>query len=269
MALSFYECVAQGKWERVAIVNTFLERHFSTFISSDDAFQKTGIRSFSWCSPLKTPTAGDSASPYHVPRPESRWGFYFLNITNDDNDVICLQVRRSSTETDAASQFSMNILSLTSLHDLVGNYPTVQPASLLSMAVKSGLKATSLSCGPWVPNAEVEKGAYVATALVAVVYGTKLKVVRLDVSVPMQDVATGYQRSTTANLAEFAMSAENLGNYHFRGPIQWISNVGQFSTGPRITHKCSGCIAMCLPRGGNLLWPTCDYNPLRCVRGES
>lgn len=226
--LSFYEGVAPGKWVRVAIVNHSLQSHFSTFIHEEGLMlRKTGVRSFSWCPPLKTPGAKESAKPYYVPEPESRWGLHFLTIATDDNDVICLQVRRSGTKPLPADKYSINILSLTSIHDLVGHYPGIQTVSLLSTAVKTGLRTKSISCGPWFPNIDEIKDPYSVTSLSGVVYGTKLKVLRLDVTLTRQRTATetDSQYTTCANFTEFSLP-ESMPNSHFTGPLQWISAVG-------------------------------------------
>lgn len=261
LLLSFYEGVAPGKWVRVAIVNHTLKSHFSTFIHGEGPIlRKTGVRSFSWCAPLKPSAATDSATPHYVSAPECRWGFHFLTITNDDNDVICLQARRSRTELQCVSQYSLAIMSLTSLHDLAGNYAGCQPISLLSTAVKSGIRTTSMSCGPWFSSDGGEKGAY--TAVVGVVYGTKLKTVRLLVSLTRPE--TGVEGDPTynavANSAEFTIPG-NMPNYHFTGPLQWISTVRFPSNASMSTDNCPGYVTKHPPRRGRLCRTWSDLSP--------
>jgi hypothetical protein len=227
LLLTFYEGVAPGKWVRVAIVNHFLNSHFSTFIHDEGlASRKTSVRSFSWCPPLKAPVAEGLAAPYSVPEPESRWGFHLLTIANDDNDVICLRVERSKSKPLSVDQYSVGIMCLTSLHDLVENYPRVQPVSLLSSAVKPSIRTTSVSCGPWFPTTGGGKGVFTAAALASVVYGTKIKALRLNVSLTSRETEKkgDSKYSVAADSTGLTMPGVMPG-YHFTGPLQWLSTV--------------------------------------------
>ncbi|KAG2414814.1 hypothetical protein HFD88_006002 [Aspergillus terreus] len=95
------------------------------------------------------------------------------------------------------------MLSLTSLHDLVGNFPIGQP-SILSSAIKHRLKTSSMSYGPWVYE-EVGEGERFATANVALVYGS----------------AIGGQLSSSCE-ANSPLHIKEMDNFQFRGPLQWI-----------------------------------------------
>ena len=212
--LSFYEAGALGRWVRTGIVNRSLGVYFGGVMDGEKergVVRKGGVRAFGWCEALKVPGDGDG---------DERWGRFLLTVTNDDNDVICLEVKRAPAGSE--SQYSIEILSLTTLHDLDGNYAAVQPSSVLAMAVKAGIRTSALSCGPWISNAN--RGDSSTTALVGVVYGTKLKMVKIDVSA--RNPGAEPKSKVAAPMAEFA--GGYIPNHHFTGPLRWLSTVSSF-----------------------------------------
>jgi hypothetical protein len=216
LLLSFYEnSGSQGKYARVALVNETLRRHFEPIIPDEGLrAKKSNIRSFAWSPPLKVPSPdSDSLGAEH------RWGIHLLSVTNDDNDVILLRVQRTEEQS-----YSIEMLSLTSLHDLVGNFPIGQP-SILSSAIKHRLKTSSMSYGPWVYE-EVGEGEWFATANVALVYGTKLKIVkqRIQLNVSSAGCAIGGQLSSSCE-TNSPLHIKEMDNFQFRGPLQWIYTV--------------------------------------------
>lgn len=261
LLLSLYEGV-DDKWERVAIVNHDLASIFSVFIRDNAlALRKSSVRSFAWCPPLKTPPADDSTIPYSVPEPECRWGLYFLSLTNDDNDMICLQVRRGTT----ANRYSTETKCLSSLHDLDGIYPGPLPSSLLSAALKSGVRASSMACGPWFSNNKPEV-VYSATALAGVVYGTKLKVIRLDVTLKRSEAEMETYTSSAVSTDFASMPTELTPKHHFTGPLQWYPTVG--STHLYLRLLTSPGVARGLPCHWCFRRPCCNFNTSRCIYGE-
>lgn len=244
LLMSFYEPLGpQGKWVRVAIVNESLKRHFLGSVSgAGSLLRKSNIRTFTWCPAFKVPSVaqgdGDGSS-YAVPDPESRWGIQLLAVTNDDNDVILLEVRRSSgTVPDTVNTYQMEVLSVTSLQDQVGNFPMVQPVSVFASAIRSRVKILSIACGPWVQRSAITESVHSATTAIAVVYGTRLKVIKLDVNLfPREEP----RYKLEASFAEHSItsSGQDLGIYYFTGPLQWLYTVCSvpFSVKATVAHE--------------------------------
>ncbi|KAL5366271.1 transcription factor IIIC subunit delta N-term-domain-containing protein [Aspergillus floccosus] len=213
LLLSFYESSgSQGKFTRVALVNETLRRHFEPIISDEGLrAKKSNIRSFAWSPPLKVPSTDPASLGF-----EHRWGIHLLSVTNDDNDVILLQVQRTKEQS-----YSLEMLSLTSLHDLVGNFPIGQP-SILSSAIKHRLKTSSMSYGPWIYE-DLGQGGWSATANVALVYGTKLKIVKQTIQLNVTSAGSGIQGQSSSSCEENShLHIKEMDDFQFRGPLQWI-----------------------------------------------
>ena len=228
LILSFYETAGpQGKWTRVGVVNGALRSYFEPFVHEEGRrLQKTMIRSFTWCPPLKVPVAEDKPTPCSVPDSASRWGIQLIAVTNDDNDVIFLRVQEPKAKTNP---FSFELLTLTSLHDLADNYSMIHPGSLFSKTLRPRIKALSVSCGPWIPPPETQTDTYSATSNLAVAYGTTLKIIKLDIKLEYQnqDSGSGVRYQLTAGSEENSTISKYLGSRNiFTGPFQWISTVG-------------------------------------------
>jgi len=235
LLLSFFEPTGpQGKWVRVAVVNHALRSHFSSsrfqsLQGPDKAglrARKRAIRAFAWNPPLKAAAKSDSGS-------ESRWGLHLLTVANDDNDVILLRIKRQRGELVSDIHYSVEVLSVFPFNDgnNANNYPMVQSGTLLAAAIRSRIRASYIACGPWVcQQADDEsRDRTSAKAAVAIVYGTKLKVIRLDVSVVRRDrqVHSGSDYDLEVQSADHTATAADrrLGSYHFTGPVQWLFEV--------------------------------------------
>lgn len=208
------------------MVNGKLRSYFEPFIHEDGRkLQKTTIRNFTWCPPLKVPVTENKPIPYSVPDSANRWGIQLLAVTNDNNDVIFLRVQESQSKT---SPFSFELLTLASLHDLVGNYSMIHPSSLFSKALKPRIKVSSISCGPWLPTRETQADTYFATSNLAVAYGTALKIIKLDIRLryQRQDSGSRIRYQLTAGSEENPNTSKYLeGQNNFTGPSQWIYSV--------------------------------------------
>lgn len=174
------------------------------------ALQKTMVRSFAWCPPLKVPGERfQRGGAYFVPDGASRWGVQVLEVTNDDNDVVFLRVHESSP-------FSFEVLTMTSLCDLGGD----DPVSLFSSALKTQIKTLSVACGPWLP-ADAGPGVYSVTSNVAVAHGKTLNTIKLNVELTRQD---GYQ--TVAKCEENTVISKHIQDCDsVTGPFQWVHTV--------------------------------------------
>ncbi|PYH88873.1 hypothetical protein BO71DRAFT_337885 [Aspergillus ellipticus CBS 707.79] len=222
LLLSLYEPVgSQGKWTRLTIVNSLLRDHFKSSVQDDAlGLRKSNIRSFAWSAPLKLPVAGHAAATYSVPPVESRWGFHLLSLANDDNDIVFLRAQRSSTE---PSSYTAEVLSVTPLQDL-DIYPQIHPSSIFATTLKSKTKILSMSWGPWL-FATGKKQKNFVTGNLAVVYGTKLKAIQLDVDLASLSQGT----SPESHAASVVSSKENtsichpdLDAYQVKGPLKWL-----------------------------------------------
>lgn len=230
LLLSLYEAGAKGKWKRVAIVNVALKPHFQSFIKDGGlCLRKAYIRSFAWAPPLKVSEDREGAT-YAVPGAEARWGVQLLAVTNDDNDMIFLQIRRSRGER-AEGGYSIKMLSLSSLHDTEAQDGVVQSGSLLSAALRSRVRALRTAFGPWVyrplDRGNDDGAVCSATANVAVLYGSKVKVVKLDVALAgdeKSDPEWGYSSSAVSNENSLLYS-EQVNSCQYTGPLLWIHSV--------------------------------------------
>ena len=232
LVLSLFEPVGpQGKWQRVAVVNWALSSYFQQITDEESLrLRKALIRSYAWCPPVKVPAAQKDRTPYSVLNAESRWGFQLLAVTNDDNDMIFLQTRRSKTGPTSSHPYTIELLTVVPLHDLVENYSVIQPRSIFSIALKPRIRALHISCGPWLcQTAESQQGAYSVTNNVAVLYGTKLKIVRLNLTLTPQnnEPGTGPRYNAMASSGEnTAIWKKYKGSRLFNGPFRWMHRVG-------------------------------------------
>ncbi|ODM22458.1 hypothetical protein SI65_00046 [Aspergillus cristatus] len=230
LMLSFYEPAGLGKWTRIAIVNNALKSYFEPLVEEEGPrLRKSTIRSFSWCPPIKAPRSDEASTPYSVPDAETRWGVQLLAVTNDDNEVIFLRTQRSKLEANSTSSYGFNLLSVTALGDLAGNYPMIHPGSVFSTALKSRIKASQLSCGPWLSQtSETQQDIYSVTSNVAILYGTKVRVIKLDVALTHQNDTTESDspHKTIANSTELDAPSGISEDRHFTGPFQWLYTGG-------------------------------------------
>lgn len=211
-------------------MNKALLSQFEAFIPDEGPrLRKTNIRAFAWCPPLKVPRGEDSGTPANsVPGAESRWGSQILAVANDANDVILLHVQ-SSNAAQGAPTYTFDLLSLTSVHDPVGNYPMVHSGSVLAACLTSKLRILSMSCGPWCRRkTKEERGACLVTGSVAVVYGTKLKIIRIDATLTHdgQGPETSYRWNLEATSTEDQQLLGRLCNSHtYHRPVEWVRSV--------------------------------------------
>jgi hypothetical protein len=225
LVLSFYQLV-DGKWMRVAIVNNALAAHFNSFIHDEGPrLRKTNIREFAWCPPLKVPQGQNDS----VPAAESRWGFQILTVANDDNDLIFLHVRREEAGS-AVSSYSFDIISIISVHDPAAKYPIVQAGSILATSLKSKMRISGLSCGPWLlKQDETAPDVCHAIGNAAATYGTQLKLIRLDVNLRRDDedseTPSRWNLQATASENPDLSSKDDAGERVYRGPLEWFQAV--------------------------------------------
>lgn len=223
--------------------------------------RKASVRSFAWCPPLKTQSP-NSDTVSSVAAPECRWGLFLLTITNDDNDVICLQVKRSTT----SNRYSAEMKCLFSLHDLEDAYSGPLPHTLFSSALKSGIRASSISSGPWISN-DKSDAAYSATSLISIVYGTKLKIVKLDATLRQGKTETE-RYIAAADFTEFStLPPAHMSSHNFTGPFQWVPMVGSVDLYLRPLTLLG--VTNGLPCRGHFCWSCCLSNSPRYIyRGE-
>lgn len=230
LLLSLYEAGAKGKWKRVAIVNAALKPHFQAFVKDGGlCLRKAYIRSFAWAPPLKV-SGGVEGTAYSVPGAEARWGVQVLSVTNDDNDLICLRIQRSKGE-GGGGGYSVKMLSLSSLHDAEANDGLVQSGSLLSAALRSRVRSLHTAFGPWV-NRPLDQGSddgavCSATANVAVLYGSRVRIFKMDVTLAggdRTDAEWGYS-SSAVSTENTLLYSDQVNSCQYTGPLRWIHSV--------------------------------------------
>ncbi|KAH8435157.1 uncharacterized protein LDX57_012786 [Aspergillus melleus] len=222
MVLSLFETVgSQGKWIRVALVNQVLSQRAQSLTQREgERVRKSSITSFAWCPPLKVPASEDKETR----GAESKWGIQLLSVVTDENEVILLRPTRTSTG------YSIEVLSSVFIEDSHLEYPQVQPGSVLSTILKKQTKSLSLDCGPWFyrVGGKGTQAASSATANVAVLYGTTVKLFTLDISLARDEEQQQSQPryKVTANCQENTLVQwPNMNYYHCTGPLQWLYKV--------------------------------------------
>lgn len=215
----------------MAVVNWALSSYFQQTIDEESLrLRKALVRSFTWCPPVKVPVAQKDRTPYSVLDTESRWGVQLLSVTNDDSDMVFLQIQRSKTDPKTSNPYAIELLTVAPLHDLAENYSMMQPHSVFSTALKPRIRALHISCGPWLRQmAESQQGAYSVTNNVAVVYGTRLRMVRLNLTLILQNNDRGMgprYKSVASSGKNVAVCNNNKGNCQVTGPFRWMHKVG-------------------------------------------
>lgn len=233
----------------MAVVNGALREWFAsemqteteteTEMTEGKMLQKSMVRSFAWCPPLKAPVEGETEG-YFVADGASRWGVQLLEVTNDNNEVIFLRVQESSP-------FSFEVLTVTSLRG-EDNNENDTGSSLLSSAFKTRIKTLSVACGPWVPQDDERPGVYAVTSNVAVAYGKTLKTVKLDIELTRQE---GYK--SVAKSEENGAISKHVQGCSMTGPFQWIQMVR--TTSCKLAHSDQANLRYRMMRSCLLLVP--------------
>jgi Transcription factor IIIC subunit delta N-term len=218
LLLSLYEADGQRRtWSRVAIVNKALGKYFraKTESSTDNSAQslrKSRIRSFTWCPPLK--------NAQHD-RPDVRWGEHMLTVATDDNDVVLIRVRRSSSSLGpTGSQYSMDVTAHFTLDNAGRNYGMVPTGSLWADALESKSRILHVACGPWSRIAE-ENGRVTFGTLIAVVRGSTLHFVHAQASLVSGEDST-VSIEGQLSYTDILRSESGLDAINFTGPLSWI-----------------------------------------------
>lgn len=225
LILSLWEPVgAKGQWARVAVVNHALHasQDNPTELEGID-FRKTNIRSFSWCPPLKVPfyDGGCSELP---PSPECRWGMHVLAVANDVNDVILIRVQRLAPPDPLSRQYHCTKMALYGLED-EEQYPSACPGSLFRAALELKTRVTSISCGPWLPVAN-EHSVITATAVVAALQGTRVRLLKATIAVTWVGWSNSYQADAELKYCPpRADLAWEWTSQPITGPLKWLHTV--------------------------------------------
>ncbi|KAL4865399.1 hypothetical protein BDV12DRAFT_149446 [Aspergillus spectabilis] len=228
MVLSIHALVpTSGKWKRIAIVNKALEAYFGDSTENTPRTRKTSIRAFTWTPPLKVP-----AQNQLYPGPDSRWGISFLAVTNDENDVVFLQVQEPSARQASPESFRVEAVSAVPLPDATGFDQLVQPASIFASALRFQARTLSLASGPWLFERQESEangdGPVSATVNVAAVQGTKLRLANLSVGLDFRAVNSVDERRynlTFSSMENTGASMAQEEELQFTGPMCWANEV--------------------------------------------
>ncbi|KAL5344089.1 transcription factor IIIC subunit delta N-term-domain-containing protein [Aspergillus crustosus] len=228
MVLSIYALVPNtGKWTRIAIVNKALESYFAEGAESTPRARKSSIRAFTWTPPLKIP-----AENQLYPGPDSRWGISFLAVTNDENDVVFLQVQEPSAPQASPEPFRIEAVSVVPLPSSTGFDRFLQPTSIFASALRFQTRILSLGSGPWLfegqESVAIGSEPVFATVNIAAVQGTNLRLVNLRVGMetPVDDAGNELRYSFNFAATENTeVSAAEVGDVQCNGPICWVQEV--------------------------------------------
>ncbi|KAJ9299846.1 hypothetical protein DTO271G3_2730 [Paecilomyces variotii] len=270
LLLSFYDSGGlRNKWNRVFIVNDALKLHFSQIVTDRRLVaQKSKIRSFAWCPPLKRQKQRQDGPSALLEPSESRWGVHVLAIANDANDLVFVRVSRTARNSSSEKPYDIEVLSVISLANPAETFPMIHTPSIFVSAVKSKARISHVSCGPWVYEASEEDAKISARSAVAVVYGTKLQIVSLDATLtPVEGQGLsgpGFSVNITCTKCEYIESAGNLDSYRFTGELQWVSE-GEFDSISICAGVFSGLVTVTMPRAN---YEGEDGNPDRIVVRE-
>lgn len=230
LILSLWEPVgAKGQWARVGIVNHVFHPDSATLkdLTGVD-LRRFNIRSFQWCSPLYVPRHTNGSNS--LADPENRWGVHFLTVATDANEVALLRVRRLAGLQASTQPYHVEKLAIHFMRANGSHFSKTCTGSLLHSALQHKARITSVSCGPWLDTFIAnEHGAHFATAVIAVVYGTQLRLVKATVALsesdPNREVIPRYEASSEMKDHPLASLGDARNQYRITGPLQWIHTV--------------------------------------------
>lgn len=164
-----------------------------------------------------------------MPDPESRWGVHLLAVATDANEAVLLRARRS-TGVQAPFTYHVEKLALHPLEKKGGQFPQACPGSLFQARLQSQVRISSISCGPWLSSPASTKGSvHSATASVAVVYGSQLRILKTTVALRRSNSqAEGALRyEATAELEDHPLARFDFqwAHHHISGPLEWAYTV--------------------------------------------
>ncbi|KAJ5995973.1 hypothetical protein N7499_012114 [Penicillium canescens] len=225
LLLSLWEAVGpQKQWTRIAIVNHALRSQSEDSEQAEGiSFRKDKIRSFNWCEPLKASTlpAGSSFLPAY----ESRWGIPLLTVVNELNEVILIRPRRSELSEGSLCSHQLHVLAVHPLESQELNNSHLCSGSLLENAFREKQRVSSVSCGPWLVSPLASpKNSGCAVAMLALVCGTQLRLLNIQVSIGNSSVdeLPSYALPAAFKEHHWSLSSEKLAFHNITGPLQWL-----------------------------------------------
>ncbi|CAG7928474.1 unnamed protein product [Penicillium olsonii] len=225
LVLSIWEPLGLKKqWTRVGVVNhAFWPQPEHSQDPTAHGFQKTNIRSFTWCDSPKASTLRSEGST--LPALETRWGASLLAVTNDFKEISLIQLRRSPPTDGSSRHYELHVLATHSLDDQERPNSLLCPGSLFEKAMRERQRTTSLSCGPWlVSDNETPGNSERNVAMIAAVCGTQLRLVKIDLFLESSIQDDVQQIVLSANLEDHPMgrSKERWDQNHITGPLGWM-----------------------------------------------
>ncbi|KAJ6016150.1 hypothetical protein N7540_010741 [Penicillium herquei] len=230
LILSLWEPVgANGEWVRVCIINHALYPNPEALQKLHGAgLQKTNIRSFQWCPPAQV--SQDTASRSRTP--EDRWGVQLMAVTTDANEVVFLRIYRPTGLHHSSKAYIVTKLATHSIHGAENPFPMTCSGSFLQSALKSKIRPTSISCGPWLAQEEPSDGSlFSATSVVAVLYGTELRFIKATVALvdidPDHEVTPQYEAIIGLKDLSLTALSEKWAHNRIIGPLKWVHMVSE------------------------------------------
>ncbi|KAJ5998283.1 hypothetical protein N7451_006093 [Penicillium sp. IBT 35674x] len=247
LILSLWEPVGiNGQWARVCIVNHALQpKPRSQDIGGLD-LRRASIRSFHWCSPLQVPADG----PESATAPESRWGVQMLAIANDANEVALLRVHRPSGLQASSDAYVITKLTACPMVGVDKQFPMASSGSLLQSALRSKARITSVVCGPWLNLPTSDNGPlHSARTMVAVVYGTELRILQATVALGESDheVEVTPRYEAMVEIKPHPSITSEIGAHRMTGPLEWL-HTSQSEMTVLAAGMVGGVLTLSLPR---------------------
>ncbi|KAJ5638963.1 uncharacterized protein N7484_006825 [Penicillium longicatenatum] len=248
LLLSLWEPVGiNGQWARVCIVNHALYPNLGNFQDIGGiVLRRASIRSFNWCSPLQVPADG----PESATAPESRWGVQMLAITNDANEVVLLRVFRPSGLQASSDAYIITKLTAYPLDGAERQFPMVGSGSLLQNALQAKARITSVMCSPWLNLPTSENGpVHSAGTMVAVVYGTELRILQATVALGESDheVEVTPRYDVMMDIKPHPFIISDSWAHRMSGPLGWL-HTGQSDWVVLAVGIIDGVVTISLPR---------------------
>jgi Transcription factor IIIC subunit delta bet-propeller domain len=230
LVLSIWE-VADGraKWTRVLIVNQDLRQYFTPRVGEDEAViqRKQRIRSFSWSPSCEISRSSDLESCNRSGLRQHNWGFHFLVIANDSNDVVFVKISGQRGSSDSGRRLFPDVLSHYELQPSRTKYPQVQPDSLFAASLRFTYIVSHISWGPWNYDSSSSLGENThGYSSVALLHGSDLKIILVKVA----ELSGQLNQQLWFHCRERNIISQQIDATRpvFTGPVSWIYSVFKF-----------------------------------------
>ncbi|PGH23557.1 hypothetical protein AJ80_02337 [Polytolypa hystricis UAMH7299] len=221
--LSIWERVdGYAKWVRVAIVNHALRNWFAA-ASGDDVVavqRRQRVRAFAW-SPVCRKVGAGGDDEEEEEDGDSRWGVNFLAVANNAGDLTLLQVRCRRNEANVRDGLLVEVLSSQTLEPPKYAYGQVQQDSVLARSLRSVQIISNLSWSLWRYESGQDGRSVKAEALLALIHGERLQVLRVGAGFIEEDGDRILQLQIDER--HIIPEGHEVGSIQVKGPVGWVT----------------------------------------------